>query len=162
MSTNTPGLDDLLGGLLGGGGGGLDDLLGGLTGGGGESSLGQKTGGTGGLLAALLPMLGGMLAKGGLSKILSGLQQKGMADKADSWVSSGPNEPVSVDQVEELIDEQEISRIAERLGVSHEEAASAIAAVLPELVDRVSPEGQLPDEQDLDATFARLASASPA
>jgi uncharacterized protein YidB (DUF937 family) len=62
--------------------------------------------------------------------------------------------------VRSAIDDTEIAQIAEQLGVSREEAADAIAKVLPELVDRVSPEGQLPEQADLDALFEKVASAA--
>lgn len=152
-------LDDLLGGLLGGrGGGGLAGALGGLTGGKG----GASGGGAGGMIGALLPMLGGLLAGGGLSKILSGFKSQGLSSQADSWVGTGSNEPVTAGQVAQVMGENEIAQIAERLGVSHEEAAQAIAEVLPQVVDRVSPEGQLPPEEDLDQAFDRLAHAAAA
>lgn len=148
-------LDDLLGGLLGGkGGGGIGGALGGLT--------GSKSGGAGGMMGALIPMLGGMLAGGGLSKLLSGFQAQGLSSQADSWVGTGPNEPVTAGQVGQVIGDDEIAQIAEKLGVSHEEAAQAIAEVLPQVVDRVSPEGQLPPEEDLDQAFDRLAHATAA
>jgi uncharacterized protein YidB (DUF937 family) len=155
------GLDDLLGGLLGGSGGGaggLGDILGGLTGDGGPGSTAGSQGGAGGLLAALLPMLGSLLASGGLNKILNGFRQQGLSSEADSWVGTGSNEQVSGAQVREVIDDAEIARIAQRLGVSEDEAATAIAAVLPTLVDRASPDGQLPDEESLDNAFSQLAS----
>jgi uncharacterized protein YidB (DUF937 family) len=61
--------------------------------------------------------------------------------------------------VGKVIDEQEIDQIAQQLGISHEEACAAIGKVLPELVDRVSPEGHLPAERDLDDLFGQLAHA---
>jgi len=151
-------LDDLLGGLLGGkGGGGIASALGGLTGGKGGASEGGA-----GLVGALLPMLGGLLASGGLSKILSGFKAQGLSSQADSWVGTGSNESVTAGQVSQVIGENEIAQIAGRLGVSNEEAAQAIAEVLPQVVDRVSPEGQLPPEEDLDEAFDRLAHAATA
>ena len=153
-------LDDLLGGLLGGksgGAGGLSDLLNQL--GGGQGS-GTGTGGGGGILAALLPMLGAMLANGGLNKVLAGFQQSGQGEKAASWVGTGANEPVSAGEVENAIGSDEIDRIAGQLGVSREEAAEGIATVLPNLVDQVSPEGELPADPDLDRVFDRLSQAS--
>jgi uncharacterized protein YidB (DUF937 family) len=155
------GLDDLLGGLLGGSGGGaggLGDVLGGLTGGGSPGATTGSQGGAGGLLAALLPMLGSLLASGGLNKILNGFRQQGLSSEADSWVGTGANDQVSGEQVREVIDDAEIAQIAQQLGVSEDEAATAIAAVLPTLVDRVSPDGQLLDEQSLDNAFSQLAS----
>ena len=116
----------------------------------------------GGLMGSLIPIIGGMLAGGGLNNILSGFQSKGLSSQADSWVGTGPNEPVTAGQVSQVIGDEQIAQIAERLGVSHEEAAQAIAEVLPQVVDRVSPDGQLPPEQDLDQAFDRLAQADPA
>ena len=144
-------LDDLLGGLLGGQGGGIGGMLGGVTG-----------GSSGGLAGALVPMIGGMLAGGGLSKLLSGFHAQGLSSQADSWVGTGPNEPVTAGQVGQVIGDDQIEQIAAKLGVSHDEAAQAIADVLPQVVDTVSPDGQLPPEQDLDQAFDRLAQAAPA
>jgi uncharacterized protein YidB (DUF937 family) len=148
------GLDDVLGDLLGGqgGGGGLGSVLSGLTGGGGS---GGSVGGAG-ALAALAPTVGGLLAGGGLEKMLAGFQSKGMGAQADSWVGTGENEPVTGDQVREVIDDDEIAQVAEKLGVSHEQAASALAEVLPHVVDRASPEGQLPPQEELDSAFEKL------
>ena len=112
------------------------------------------------MLAALLPMLGALLANGGLNKVLAGFQQSGQGEKAASWVGAGANEPVSAGEVENAIGSDEIDRIAGQLGVSREEAAEGIATVLPNLVDQVSPEGELPADPDLDRVFDRLSQAS--
>jgi uncharacterized protein YidB (DUF937 family) len=152
-------LDDLLGGLLGGqgsGGGGLEDILGQLTGGQGDGQSGT-TAGAGGMLAALLPLVASFLRSGGLNKILSGLQQQGLSSQAASWVGTGANEPVSGAQLEEAIGSDQIEAIAQQLGLSHEQAADAVAEVLPRVVDQVSPEGALPAEPDLDDLFAKIA-----
>ena len=147
------GLDDILGGLMGGkgGSGGLDDMLGGL--------LGGRAGGGGGTMGALMPILAGLLASGGLSKILGGLKANGLSAQADSWVGTGPNEPVSGKDIEQAAGKEQMQEIAQQLGVSEAEAAEAVAQALPEVVDKVSPEGELPPEQDLDAAFDKLAKA---
>jgi uncharacterized protein YidB (DUF937 family) len=147
-------VDDLLGGLLGGKGG-VGGTLGGLAG-------GRSSGSAGGLMGALLPMIGGMLAGGGLSKLLGAFQAQGLSSQADSWVGTGPNEPVTPGQVTQALGDDQIGQIAEKLGVSHDEAAQAIAEALPQVVDRVSPEGQLPPDQELNQAFDRLAQATPA
>jgi uncharacterized protein YidB (DUF937 family) len=149
------GLDDILGGLMGGkggGSGGLDDVLGGLLGGGRGGG-----GGGGSAMGTLLPVLAGLLASGGLQKVLGGLKANGLSAQADSWVGTGANEPVSGSQVEQAIGKEQMQQIAQQLGVSESEAAEAVAQALPEVVDKVSPEGQLPPEQDLDAAFDKLA-----
>lgn len=146
------GLDDILGGLMGGkgGSGGLDDVLGGLGGGSGG-------GGGGPGLSSLVPVIGGLLASGGLSKIMGGLKANGLTSQAESWVGTGPNQPVSGSEVEQAVGKEQIQDVARQLGVSEPEAADAVAKVLPEVVDKVSPEGKLPPEQDLDAAFDKLA-----
>jgi uncharacterized protein YidB (DUF937 family) len=148
------GLDDILGGLMGGkgGSGGLDDVLGGLMG-------GRGGGGGGGTMGALMPVLAGLLASGGLSKILGGLKANGLSAQADSWVGTGANEPVSGKDIEQAAGREQIQQVAQQLGVSESQAAEVVAQALPEVVDKVSPEGELPPEQDLDAAFDKLAKA---
>ena len=149
------GLDDILGGLMGGGdkggSGGMQDMLGGLMGGGG-----------GGGMGALLPVLGGLLASGGLSKIMGGMKASGLSAQADSWVGTGANQPVGAAELENVIGKDEIQKIAQQLGVSEAEAADAVSKALPEVVDKVSPDGKLPPDQDLDEAFGKLAQAGAA
>jgi uncharacterized protein YidB (DUF937 family) len=149
------GLDDILGGLMAGkgGSGGLDDLLGGLTG-------GQGGGGSG--LSALMPVLAGVLASGGLSKIMGGLKANGLTSEAESWVGTGANKPVSGRQMEQAVGQEQMKEIAKQLGVSEEQAADAVAKALPEVVDKVSPDGKLPADQDLDSAFDKLTKSAAA
>ena len=153
------GLNDLLKGASGGsGGGGLGDLLGGILGGGARGGGLGAGGGLGGnpMLRMLLPLVAGMLMNGGLQKILSRLKDQGKGAQADSWVGKGANEPVGADDVKQAIDDEELDRIATQLGVSKDEAAEAVAQVLPDVVDQASPDGQLPDDDELDQKFGRL------
>lgn len=150
------GLDDLLKGAGGGESGGLGDLLGGILGGGPQA--GAQSGGLTGnpLLKMLLPMVAGMLMNGGLQKVLARLQEQGKGAKAQSWVGTGGNEPADAADVREAFGDDELDRIAQQLGVSQEEAAQAVAQVLPEVVDKVSPEGELPSGDELNRRFGRL------
>jgi len=75
-------------------------------------------------------------------------------------VGTGANKAVSGSEVEQAVGKEQIQDIARQLGVSESEAADAVAQVLPEVVDKVSPEGKLPPEQDLDAAFDKLARAA--
>ena len=105
------GLGDILGGLTGAaGGGGLDEILGGLTGGSTGSGKSGAAGGMGGLLTSLLPVLGGMLASGGLQKVLAGFQANGLSAQADSWVGTGENEPISAADVRKVVGDESSRR----------------------------------------------------
>jgi uncharacterized protein YidB (DUF937 family) len=148
------GLDDLLKGAGGSGGGGLGDLLGGILGGGTQSG----SGGLGGnpMLRMLLPLVASLLMNGGLQKILGRLQASGKGATGQSWVSTGPNDSVDAADIKAALDEQELAQIAQQLGVSEDEAAEAVAQVLPEVVDKATPAGELPDDEELDRTFGRL------
>lgn len=150
------GLDELLKGTKGGGG--LGDLLGGILGGGARGGNLGAGGALGGnpLLRMLLPLVASMLMNGGLQKILGRLQQSGKGAKGQSWVSSGPNEPVDAADIREALEQDELAQIARQLGVSEDEAAEAVAQVLPDVVDQATPEGELPDGAELDRRFGRL------
>jgi uncharacterized protein YidB (DUF937 family) len=151
------GLGSIIGGLAGddGGAGGLGDILGGLTGVAGGKA-GARAGGMGGLLASLVPMLGGMLAGGGLQKVLSGFEANGLSAQADSWIGIGENEPISGADIRKVVGDEELTKIATQLGVSEDEAAAAVAQVLPAVVDKVSPDGHLASDSELDSTFGAL------
>ena len=148
------GLGGILGGLAGGdsGGGGLGDVLGGLGGG----KTGSQAGGMGGLLTSLLPVLGGMLAGGGLQKVISGFEANGLSAQAASWIGADENAPISGADVRKVVGDEELARIAAELGVSEDEAADAVAQVLPAVVDTVSPEGHLAPDSELDSAFEGL------
>ena len=163
------GLDDLIKGVAGGKGGGLGGILGGLAGGDsgggrlgdvlgglGGGKAGSRAGGMGGLLTTLLPVLGGMLAGGGLQKVISGFEANGLSAQAASWVGTGENEPISGADVRKAVGDEELAKIAAELGVSEEEAADAVAQVLPTVVDTVSPGGHLAPDSELDSAFEAL------
>lgn len=151
------GLGDLLKGAGGGSGGGLGDLLGGILGGGARGGS-LAAGGLGGnpMLRMLLPLVASMLMNGGLQRILGRLQQSGKGEKGQSWISTGPNDPVDGADIREALDDKELAQIAQQLGVSEDEAAEAVAQVLPDVVDQATPAGELPDDDELDRTFGRL------
>lgn len=76
--------------------------------------------------------------------------------KARTWVSAGPNEDVDAADIRKALDDRQLSQIAEQLGVSEEEAAKAIAQVLPDVVDQATPQGKLPANEELDEKLGRL------
>jgi uncharacterized protein YidB (DUF937 family) len=148
------GIMDMIGGLLGGkkkggaqsGGGGVS-LPGGIE---LPAGLSNLIGGNGNLLKVLLPMLaGGGGALGGLGGLLSKFNQSGQGSKAQSWVGTGANESIHPDEVEQALGTDQVAKLAAEAGVSHEEAKSGLAALLPGLVDKLTPGGQLPDAGQL-------------
>jgi uncharacterized protein YidB (DUF937 family) len=146
---------------------GIEGLLGGLLGGsgsqGGLGGLGGMLGGAGGgnpLVGMLLPAVTGMLAGGGLSKLMSGMQAAGLEDKAKSWISGGANKSISPDEVKQVVDPSHIAEVAQKAGVSHDEAAALIAKALPEVVNHVTPDGSLPDAATVDQKLGAIGASA--
>jgi uncharacterized protein YidB (DUF937 family) len=81
---------------------------------------------------------------GGLPGILSKFEHGGMADHVGSWVGTGANMPITGAQLQEILGSGSIGEIAQRLGMSHGDASSGLAQVLPNLIDKLTPAGQIP------------------
>jgi uncharacterized protein YidB (DUF937 family) len=109
--------------------------------------LGGMLGGLGGL-GALLPVIVGMLGNdsqhGGLGGLMEKFNQAGMGDAAKSWVGTGQNSPISGDQLGQVLGGDMMGDIAAKLGLSHGDAAGQLANVLPGLIDKLTPHGQVP------------------
>jgi uncharacterized protein YidB (DUF937 family) len=143
-------LDDLLGGLLGRSGaqGALGSLLGGSRGGGGSP------------LNALIPVVTGMLAGGGLSKIVSGMQSAGLEGTAKSWIAKGENKPISAGEVKQVVPAEKIAEVAQKAGVSQDDAAGLIAQALPAVVSHLTPDGHVPADGAVDQALGKLETAA--
>ena len=123
-----------------------------------------------GLLDSLMGLLGG---KGGSSQVMSvlgdlvegaggpqGIMNKleaaGLGDKLQSWIGTGENKSISGAEIEQALGADEVRKAAEKSGMSEAEAADGIAATLPGLVDKISPDGKLPDASQLDEVLSGL------
>ena len=119
------------GGGTGDPGGGLGDLL---------------KGGLGGLLAG---GAAGTVLSGGLNDLVKQLQQSGLGDAANSWIGSGPNKPVSPNDLGKALGADQISSLMAHSGLSREELLTGLSQDLPEVVDKLTPHGQVPQEISL-------------
>ena len=140
---------------------GLGGILGGMLGRGGAATGGRRGlgGNQGLLLAMLLPYaMQWVQRNGGVGAVLERFRQKGMGSKADSWVSTGANQALRAEEADEVVGREELTRMARQLGIPEQEVASGFAEIVPELVNQLSPEGQVPPEADdaLDAGRAEL------
>ena len=97
--------------------------------------------GQGSMLQVALQLL---QQNGGLPGIISKFEHGGMADHVGSWVATGANMPISGAQLQEILGSGSIGEIAQRLGMSHGDASSGMAQVLPQLIDALTPAGQIP------------------
>ena len=114
--------------------------------------LGKKKGGAGGLnlgslASTLVPMLAGSGALshlGGLSGIIGKLTSGGLGAQANSWVGTGANEPVHPDQLEAALGTDTVAQVASQAGISHDQAKTGLASLLPQLINHATPGGSIP------------------
>jgi uncharacterized protein YidB (DUF937 family) len=114
------------------------------------SILGGHSAGTeprsGNLLLQLVLSL--LQQNGGLEGVLGKFRQGGLAQQADSWVSTGQNMNISGNELQQALGPSTISDLASRLGMSEAETGSTMAELLPEVINRLTPEGQVPANGD--------------
>ena len=105
----------------------LDGVLGGLVGGG------------------LASIVSGLIAdQGGIAGLVSKLEGGGLGEVARSWVGTGPNAPVSGDQLQQVLGSDLIQQLAAKTGLSTQELTQKLAQVLPTVVDAMTPGGVIP------------------
>jgi uncharacterized protein YidB (DUF937 family) len=107
-------------------GAGSDNWLGGLLGGGAA---------------------GGILS-GGLGDLIKSFQEHGQGDKAESWVARGPNKPIAPPDLEQALGPEKIAWLMRETGMSREELLAGLSRELPEVVDKLTPDGRVPTEQE--------------
>jgi uncharacterized protein YidB (DUF937 family) len=129
-------------GGLGGGLGGA--LLGGMA----ARSVGRLRG-RNLLLLALLPyVMRWVQNNGGLGGLVQRARNRGYGRHADSWVSTAGNEDLAPTDVDEIVDREELGRVSQQLNLQPEEVRQGFAEILPAVVDRLTPDGQLRPEAD--------------
>lgn len=81
---------------------------------------------------------------GGISGLLQQFHDKGMGGLVTSWVGTGQNLPISADQIQHVLGSEQVKELAAKAGISPDEASSHLAQLLPMLVDKLTPNGQVP------------------
>lgn len=87
---------------------------------------------------------------GGLEGLVESFKNKGLGDIMSSWIGTGQNQPISKDQILNVLGKDQIQKMAEKIGISQEEASGGLASLLPEIIDKLTPNGKLPDSGLLD------------
>jgi uncharacterized protein YidB (DUF937 family) len=86
-----------------------------------------------------LEALSGLVGNGGLNDIVGQLSQGGLQDVVQSWLGNGANLPISAEQIQAVLGSDQLAQIAQTIGVN----PAQIADVLPGLIDKLSPNGQI-------------------
>jgi len=104
---------------------------------------GKSDGTQGGVnpVVALLPVL--LAQSGGLQGLMNKFSQAGLGNVFSSWVNTGPNPPVSGNQIEQVLGCEQIQALAAKFGVDTNQVAQLLAQHLPTVVDQLTPQGKI-------------------
>lgn len=98
----------------------------------------------GNLLTSVIGMLNNPEI-GGLSGLVQKLSAGGLSEHVASWIGTGSNLPVSGDQLQAILGSSFVQDIASKLGINGADVSSGLASLLPTVIDKLTPDGQLPD-----------------
>jgi uncharacterized protein YidB (DUF937 family) len=127
----------------------LDQVIGAVSGSGGQPGGGSP-------LLALVMQLINNPQLGGLAGLVQSFQNGGLGEIVNSWVSTGRNLPISAEQVHGVLGGEQIANIASQLGISSDQASGQIAEILPQFIDKMTPNGSLPEGNELMAQDLEL------
>jgi len=99
------------------------------------------------MAAAVLQMI--QNHPGGLQGLIQCFHQNGLGGVISSWISTGQNQAISPDQVQQVLGNNTLQQVAEKAGISPDQAKSSLAELLPTLVDKLTPNGQVPEHSSL-------------
>jgi uncharacterized protein YidB (DUF937 family) len=86
---------------------------------------------------------------GGLQGLIQRFKEKRLGEAVSSWISTGENQPVSGEQIQHALGGNFIQQIAEQLGSSKSEVSGSFSNLLPQIIDKLTPNGSLPESDQL-------------
>jgi uncharacterized protein YidB (DUF937 family) len=95
------------------------------------------------MLATVMQMINSQ--PGGLSGLVQQFHDKGLGGLVTSWVSTGQNLPISADQLQHVLGSEQVKELAAKAGISPDAAGSHLSQLLPMIIDKLTPNGQIPD-----------------
>jgi uncharacterized protein YidB (DUF937 family) len=96
---------------------------------------------------------------GGLAGLVQAFQGNGLGDEVSSWIGTGPNQPVSADRVAQALGPETLSQFATKAGINSADAGSVLAGLLPNVINQLTPQGQVPDGDGLEGALGSLLSS---
>ena len=93
---------------------------------------------------------------GGLEGLVKSFKEKGLENVISSWIGTGDNKAISGEQLQKVISGDGIKKIADKIGSTKEEASNLLAGMLPQLIDKLTPDGKLPEGNLLEKGMSLL------
>lgn len=117
----------------------LDELVGKTA-----SMFSGDEGGTSGLIGRVMEMLSNK-ETGGLGGLVQSFKEKGLGDIISSWVGTGANLPISAEQIQQGMGSNMVQNLATKVGIPPEELSNKLAELLPGVIDKLTPDGAVPE-----------------
>jgi len=86
---------------------------------------------------------------GGIQGLLNQFQQAGLGQVMQSWIGTGQNAAISGTQLTQALGSGQLAQLAQQLGVDHTQASNLLAQYLPQIIDHLTPNGQMPQGNPL-------------
>jgi uncharacterized protein YidB (DUF937 family) len=134
----------------------LDKLIAGAL-----QGLGQPQSGGTDLTQLITALLAGSGGSGGLAGMVQQFQQAGLGEQMSSWISTGQNLPINADQLMQVFGQGQMQQMASSVGLDPQDFGQTLSQLLPQAIDRLTPDGQLPAPGGLDGALASLSQLLP-
>jgi len=108
-----------------------------------------------GLLGNVLDALGKERG-GGLAGLVQAFQANGLGDVVSSWIGTGQNQSISASQIQSVLGSDAVKQLAAKIGISPDAMSAKLAEVLPGAIDKLTPDGKLPEGGLLAAALTAL------
>lgn len=103
--------------------------------------LGGQKGANQGLLEGIADLLKG----GGLQSLVNSFMGSGLEDVIKSWVGTGGNKSITADQLKSALGSEKLEELASRAGIPADQASKVLKDILPDIIDRLTPNGKVSD-----------------
>jgi uncharacterized protein YidB (DUF937 family) len=107
----------------------------------------NKAGGSNPEVAAVLEMI--QNHPGGVNGLVQTFHSSGMGGVVNSWIGNGQNQAITPDQIQQVLGSAPVQALAQKLGVSPQQASSTLSQLLPTVMDKLSPNGAVPEQSNL-------------
>jgi uncharacterized protein YidB (DUF937 family) len=95
--------------------------------------------------AEMATVVNGLIEKhGGVGGLVTQFEQQGLGATVRSWVGTGTNQPISADQIHQVLGSDTVKALAAKFGLSGDELAKKLSSVLPQAIDHLTPGGVVP------------------
>jgi uncharacterized protein YidB (DUF937 family) len=121
--------------------------------------VGALSGNASGQQGGLLEVVAGLINNpqtGGIQGLIAAFQQGGLGHVIGSWISTGQNLPITADQLQAVLGNEQVQAIAQKMGLPAQEIATQLAQYLPQAIDHVTPTGEVPQGDALQSAIGML------